>query len=103
MGRGPHPVVGVLNIGVAVVAVLEPDGEHARQGLVDVAVAKLHRAPVVAQNLRQDLHERLVLSKSDPAWVLKFLSDSAEVPSSSADVAGICPCLRSITRATCFV
>lgn len=50
--------------GVAVHAVLEPDGEHARQRLVHMPVAVQHAIGVAAQHLGQDLRERLVLAQA---------------------------------------
>ena len=76
-------------IRAAVVAILKPDGQHARHGLVDVLVAVQHRLAIVPQHLVQDLHERLILAQNDPAAATRF-----RMPLSSihADV----PCKRVI-------
>ena len=66
-------LVGRLAVGDAVVAKVEPDGEHARQRLVDVCVAIAHRLPVVGQDLGHDLHKGLVLSQQDSGMMIILL------------------------------
>ena len=60
-------IAGGSGICGAVVAVLKPDGQHARHGLVDVLVPVRNTAPIVAQHLVQDLHEGLILAQDDSA------------------------------------
>lgn len=44
-----HLCIGRRDVGAAVVAILKPDGQHSRQGLIDIAVAMFHSTPIIAE------------------------------------------------------
>ena len=58
---------GLAHADNAVHAKLKPDGEQARQGLVDVVVALLHSHAIVPDDVLDIVDEWLILANLNPA------------------------------------